>query len=65
MNCPKCGKEMEPGILRSESFIDGAKWLPTGTGRRGKEAIAGSDLLGYVKIPGFRCAACRTLMLEY
>jgi hypothetical protein len=65
MKCPHCGKEMEQGTLRSESFIDGAKWLPLAEGRRGKQAIAGTDLLGYVKISGFRCAECRTLVLDY
>ena len=38
---------MEPGTLRSESFIGGAKWLSLAKGKGGKEAIAGTDLLGY------------------
>ena len=56
---------MEPGTLRSESFIGGAIWLSLAEGRKGKEAIAGTDLLGYVKISGFRCTECRTLVLDY
>ena len=56
---------MEPGIMRAESFFGGAKWLGLPYRRTNKHIIVNPDWLGYVKMPGFRCADCRQLVLNY
>ena len=65
MKCPICGDEMEPGMMRADSFFGGAKWIGTTHSRVNKHTIANPDWLGYVKMQGFRCATCRQLVLKY
>ncbi len=57
---------MEPGYLRTESFIDGAKWTTKKTFLGlGGERVMGTDAGGNVYLEGFRCRACRILSLRY
>ena len=57
---------MEPGYLRTESLIDGAKWTTKKTLlATGGERIKGTDAGGNVYLEGFRCRACRILSLRY
>ncbi|WP_019178047.1 PF20097 family protein [Methanomassiliicoccus luminyensis] len=65
MKCPTCGKEMEPGLLIAESFIGGAKWVGGHDGKPEKEKLVSPDLLGNVKLLGYRCRSCRQLVLKY
>ncbi|HEY3421087.1 MAG TPA: PF20097 family protein [Methanomassiliicoccales archaeon] len=65
MKCPICGKEMEPGMMRTDSFLGGAKWLGQPYNRSNKHTLASPDWLGYIKMYGFRCADCRQLVLNY
>lgn len=66
VNCPDCGGRMEPGYLRAESFIGGAKWTRKKTlSGVGGEPLAGTDLGGNVYLSGHRCRACRVLTLRY
>lgn len=60
-HCPSCQGELESGLLRTESFIGGAKWI----GKAGKENIKSPGWSGYVKIKGLRCKNCRILILGY
>jgi hypothetical protein len=65
MKCPSCGRKMESGILRTESFLGGAKWLGLPHDGNRKLTIADPDWMGYVKISGFRCDNCRQMILNY
>ena len=56
---------MEPGMMRADSFFGGAKWLGLPYSRTNKHTIVNPDWLGYIKIPGFRCADCHQLVLNY
>ncbi len=57
---------MEPGYLRTESLIDGAKWTTKKTFLGlGGERVMGTDAGGNVYLEGFRCRACRILSLRY
>ncbi|HEX9341737.1 MAG TPA: PF20097 family protein [Thermoplasmata archaeon] len=66
VNCPQCGRPMESGYLRTESFIDGAKWTTKKTVLGlGGERIKGTNAGGNVYLDGFRCASCRILSLRH
>lgn len=78
MNCPNCGKEMEPGSLATECS-GGLFFLPEGvnfgffTTRKGmerKNAIVldgpyHSTIPNETKIPAFVCRNCQKIMLDY
>jgi hypothetical protein len=64
--CPACGKPMEHGFLVAEKFIEGARWITQKTRLgAGGEPLVEPDALGNQYIPGYRCAACRLLLLVY
>lgn len=65
MKCPICGKEMEPGLLITESFIGGARWAGGHDGKPDREKLVKPDLLGNVRLLGYRCHDCRQLVLKY
>jgi hypothetical protein len=66
MNCPKCGKEMEHGFVRSESFIGGVKWMAEKSSKSlGLEGLAKPDALGFCFMEGFRCRDCRSIVIQY
>jgi ssDNA-binding Zn-finger/Zn-ribbon topoisomerase 1 len=66
MNCPRCGKDMEHGYIRAESFIGGIKWMrEKSTKSLGLETVAKPDMLGFVFIEGFRCPECRLICSQY
>ena len=57
---------MESGYLRTESFIDGAKWTTKKTLLGlGGERVKGTNAGGNVYLEGFRCASCRMISLRY
>ena len=65
-DCPKCGKQMAPGFLGSESFVSGSKWFLERTRLAfGGEEIAKPNAFSMVYIEGFRCRDCRVLHLQY
>ena len=64
--CPSCGKSMEQGFVIAENFVEGARW----TTKKslfgvGGERIVEPDALGNQYIPGFRCPACKIILLFY
>jgi hypothetical protein len=66
MNCPDCGKAMEHGFLRAESFIGGIKWMPEkSTKSLGLESVVKPDAVGFCFIEGERCPVCRCLVMRY
>ena len=66
MNCPNCGKEMEKGFVRAESFIAGGKWMNEKTNKTlGLESLAKPDALGFCFIEGHRCWDCHFVVLKY
>jgi hypothetical protein len=52
-------------MIRTDSFLGGAKWIGQPYSRANRHTIANADWLGYIKIQGFRCADCRRLVLSY
>jgi hypothetical protein len=66
MNCPKCGKEMEHGFQRAESFIGGVKWMPERSSKSlGLESLAKPDPMGFCYLEGYRCRDCHNLLVQY
>ena len=67
MNCPKCGKEMEPGFL----YCGRAPLIWTKNGKKKTLLTTAQDVLVYEgglgePWPGARiCRDCRTVVLEY
>ena len=57
---------MNSGFLAAESLMGGAKWMARKTRLAvGGDALVSPDAWGNVYIGGFRCSACRTLVLSY
>lgn len=57
---------MAKGFVVAESFVEGAKWTTQKTKMAlGGEVIAPSDGFGNVYVDGYRCVACRLVILEY
>ncbi len=64
--CPACGKPMESGFLVAENFVEGARWTRQKTRfGTGGDRLVEPDALGNQYIPGYRCPACRLLLLVY
>lgn len=71
MNCPLCGKEMEPGYLQSDIAV-GITWvkkpLPLGLGWFKKDSITVSDdtTTPYLStVPTHICKSCKIFVGEY
>lgn len=57
---------MAKGFLVAESFVEGAKWTTQKTKLAlGGEVLAHPDGFGNVYVNGYRCVACRLVILEY
>jgi hypothetical protein len=66
MNCPKCGKEMEHGFQRAESFLGGVKWMAERSSKSmGLESLAKPDSLGFCFLEGYRCRDCHSIVVQY
>lgn len=73
MNCPKCGKEMEKGMLEvtSGGYLQGAlRWysgLEKNQATVGRETVALRRGIGgaYFHVPGYRCSDCELAVIEY
>ncbi|NLT36892.1 MAG: hypothetical protein GXX95_01865 [Methanomassiliicoccus sp.] len=65
MNCPNCGKEMEHGFVRAESFIGGVKWMTEVSSKSlGLESIAKPNSLGFCFMEGDRCKECHKILIQ-
>lgn len=65
VNCPNCGKEMEHGFLRAESFIGGVKWMTEVSSKSlGLESLAKPNAMGFCFLEGDRCKECRKIVLQ-
>jgi hypothetical protein len=66
MNCPVCGKQMEPGFLGTERVFSDVSWFREksifGTGG---ESLSLKDKLSMIYIEGFRCQDCGVMILKY
>ncbi|MCJ7516432.1 MAG: PF20097 family protein [Methanomassiliicoccales archaeon] len=74
MICPKCGKEMEPGYVSGWTYSGFSLWQAKALGfgvdwytkdNKETERLRKASWGGEVKIDGFRCKDCRTLVLQY
>ena len=72
MNCPKCGKELSPGILMPGENCN-LEWAP-GHGqfplpRRGRAVLKPipprDPLFDVPEYPAYLCADCKTVIFEY
>ena len=76
MNCPKCGREMEPGIMYTEKY---GYWtqqekLPVFRAPKdrvllrapGDDSASGFDIFPFRDFPGtMLCRACKIAVFEY
>ena len=78
MNCPVCGKEMEPGVLNTFASWDyflpsdapKLKWLTTGgIEKRGgvvlKDFYTSPKDAGSLDRPAWVCRSCKKIVMEY
>ena len=63
MKCPKCGKEMEEGYIRTGqpwlSWVDHKTW-----NNLSGEILVGGELKG-AHLPAFRCEDCHMVIARY
>jgi hypothetical protein len=71
MNCPNCGKEMEPGALQvalDPKIGGGARWFREGE-RRNRLGTGGEQLpllpFMWDEMSGYMCRDCRLLVLSW
>ncbi len=70
MKCPKCGKDMEPGFLQSDTKV-GITWvsklLPLGLGywKNDAESVSSDSCMGVTAIPTHICKQCKLLLGDY
>ena len=66
MNCPKCGKLMEDGLVQAgaRAVWVRKKHLVSLLPKKG-EVDLGRNLMGYCAIPSSICKTCKTVLMDY
>ncbi|MBR6825891.1 MAG: hypothetical protein IKM59_05010 [Oscillospiraceae bacterium] len=70
MNCPKCGKEMEPGFLQSDMKV-GITWVskPVAFGlgwfKKDSVTVSAETTPGLSTVPTHICKTCKLFFGDY
>lgn len=66
MNCPKCGKIMEEGLVQAGGAVTWVRekhkvsLLP-----KEGEVMLGRSIMGYCAIPAHICKSCKKVLVDY
>jgi len=64
--CPKCGNELESGVVGAESFFNGIRWYRTKSFLAlGGELIIRLSRNGMAYADAKRCVECKLVLFEY
>ena len=65
MNCPKCGKMMEQGLVQTSAVTWVKKKHKISLLPGADEVMLGRSLMGYCTIPSHICKDCKTVLMDY
>ena len=65
MNCPKCGKIMEHGLVQASTLTWVRKKHKISLLPKKGEVMLGRSIMGYCAIPSHICKDCKTVLMDY
>ena len=65
MNCPKCGKIMEEGLVQASAVTWVKKKHKISLLPGADEVMLGRSLMGYCAIPSHICKDCKQVLMDY